>query len=974
MKKQAAKHGFSQLEKREIPEIGAVAWHYEHVKSGARMVHLECDDNNKVFCAGFKTVPTDNTGCPHILEHSVLNGSKNFPAKSTFQELIKGSLHTFINAMTDSDTTLYPVASTNDKDFINLTRTYLDAVFFPNIYEQPHILHQEGWHYDLGSAEDELKIKGVVYNEMRGAFSSPDAVIERYSQHAQFPDTTYGFESGGDPAEIPQLEYESFLAFHKKHYHPSNSRLFIYGDVDAGALMEIMDREYLSHFTRDAEPVDIPLQKPFAKARKLEQPYAVEEGKNTSDQYHLSLNYTYGANPDILTTSSLQVLLGILMQTPASPLKRAILDSGLAASASYSLRDGLLQPSFSFICKQVRQENIEALAKLITGELKRLVKEGIDKKLVEAVINQREFFMREAQINWAPKGLYYAWITYPHWIHGGDPLDALGFEETLKEWRRGLSEPYFEKLIEKAILKNHHSSQITFYPVPGLANTNDQELREKLAGIKAKMSKKEIGDLVKFSAEFHAWQQEEPSAEDLARIPSLSLEDIDPMAASYPLEIEKTKDHTLLRHVLQTNGIVYFKAYFDLSHASEEDLPWLSLYAQLTGKVNSQNFGFADLSNEININTGGIALGFSLKNSYQDPDLILPKYVVSGKAVKGKSEQLMNLAAELAMRPIFTDSARLKVLIREVKARVESQLLHSGESVAINRMFAPFSLIHHYSDLSNGLGYYHFLVELEKLLDKDIEHIASALDWVRKTFFTRQGLILSLTAEEDGINEAYAQLKPILAGISEESYPPVEQHIHLVDLNEGILAPVQVQYCAKGGNFFRKGFSYSGKLRVLSNVLSNEFLHREVREKGGAYGVWSGFSLAGNMYFCSYRDPNLGETLDVYNRVPEFLRSFSCGKKEMDKYIIGDISSLDHPKTPEWKGAQADEDYITGFTQADRQQIRDEVLSTRLEDIHGYAEMIEAIMTKNHYCVFGNEVKVREAENLFDRLTPVFPG
>ncbi|MBW6514439.1 MAG: insulinase family protein [Candidatus Syntrophosphaera sp.] len=972
MKKQAVKHGFALKETHRIEEINATANIYEHEKSGAQLMHIASEDNNKVFCVAFKTIPEDSTGCPHILEHSVLNGSKNFPGKSTFMELIKGSLHTFINAMTASDVTLYPVASTNDKDFLNLTRVYLDAVFFPRIHEEPKILHQEGWHYELTDPEGELTIKGVVYNEMKGAFSNPDSIIQRHCQHAQFPDTPYGHESGGDPEVIPTLSYEKFTEFHKKYYHPDNSRIFIYGDLDPDPVLEMMDKDYLSHFTKGQKTVSMPLQKPFAKQLKLELEYPVDEHKNIEDQYYLCLNYTWGQITEGHTTAALSLLSDILMSTPASPLKRKIMESGLAAdSYCYAMMD-IKQPTLIFTFKQVKKENIPALVKLVNTELMRLVKDGIDKKLIEAVINKREFFVREAQMQHFPKGLFYIWSTLSDWMHGGDPVKALRFEPVFAELRKGLTEPYFEALIEKAILKNQHSSQITFVPVPGLVDKQDRDLKAKLAETKKKMSKKQIKELVEFNRELHDWQNEEVSAEDLERIPMLSLEDIDPSAESYPNQIEKYTEFTLLKHPLNTNGIVYLKAYFDLSHAEEEDLPWLAFYASLSGLVDTQNYSYADLSNEIDINTGGISLQFGLKNSYVDPDLIMPKFIVSGKALQAKVGKLVELAAEHAFRPVFTDKARLGTLIREAKSRMEAQLLGRGVVVAINRMFAPFSQIHHFSDLTQGLGYYHFLIDLEKRLAEDVDSVIKGLDWIRETFFTRNNLILSLTSDEEGISDAFQYLKPLVAGISQEVYSPVEIHFHPVDLNEGIMAPVQVQFCAKGGNFFRKGYSYSGKLRVLNNILANEFLHREIREKGGAYGAMANFSAVGNMYFCSYRDPNLSQTLDVYNRVPEFLRNFDCSSRELEKYIIGDISILNYPKTPETKGAQADEDYITGFTQEDRQQIRDEVLSTRIEDIRAYADMIEAIMSNNHFCVFGNEARIREAGDLFDRLTPVF--
>lgn len=974
MKKPALKHGFVLKDSQEIGELKLSAHVYEHQKSGAELIHLACEDSNKVFCVAFKTIPEDSSGCPHIIEHSVLNGSRNYPAKNSFMELIKGSLHTFVNAMTSSDMTIYPVASTNDKDFMNLSRVYMDAVFFPRIYEQPEIMHQEGWHYELNDPEGELKIRGVVYNEMKGAYSSPDALIRYGSHQAQFPDTPYGLSSGGDPEVIPQLSYEKFLDFHRKYYHPSNSRTLVYGNLDIDALLEMMDTDYLSHFDRDPEAVVMPAQKPFSKPVEKLVEYPIDEHKAPDGMYHLSLNYTWGSQTEMLDTAAFSVLSELLMMSTASPLKRKIMESGLAGDSYAAPNTDILQPSLSIICKHVKEENLQPLVKLINTELKRIAKEGFDKKLIEAVLNSREFFYREGQMHNFPKGLYFAWTMLGPWMHGADPLHPLRFEALLKDLRKGLTEPYYEAILEKALIKNKHHSIVTFKPVPGLLQTKESALKAELAKRKAQMKAPEIEALVKFNRELQTWQMEDDSPEDIARIPALSLDDIDRKAAEYPMEVEVWKEFTLLKHEVNTNGIVYLKAYFDLAHADEEDLPWLALFSYLAGKLDSENYSYADLANEIDIHTGGIDLRFSLLNSYQDPDVILPKYIVAGKAVTAKSAKLMELAAEYALKPDFADHDRLRTLIRELKTRVESQLMMQGVMVAINRMFAPFSQIHKWRDHSGGLQFFHWLVELETRLNEDIEAIIGELEWVRKTFFSQNNLIISLTAGSDEIAEAFKHLVPVVANISSEVYAPVEHHFNTLNVNEGIMAPVQVQFCAKGGNFFRKGYSYSGKLRVLNNVLSNEFLYKELRVKGGAYGAMSNFSLAGYLYFCSYRDPNLRETLEAYNLVPDYLRSFDCSKRDMDKYIIGDISSLDYPKIPEAIGAQADEDYITGFTQADRQQIRDEVLSTSVADIRSYADMIEAIMSKDHYCVFGNEEKVREAAELFNQLTPVYPG
>jgi len=970
MKKTQLLHGFELLETREIAEIKTTAYRYLHVKSGAELIHYACDDHNKVFMIGFKTIPENNTGCPHILEHCVLNGSRNFPSKNTFMELVKGSMNTFINAMTSADMTNYPVASTNDKDFMNLMRVYLDAVFFPMIYDQPHIFHQEGWHYELPAEDAELKYRGVVYNEMKGAFSNPESIIMRNNLHHQFPDTPYGYESGGDPEEIPELQYEQFLAFHRKYYHPSNSKIALYGDVEIGQALQMIDEGYLSRFELDPAKVDMPLQKPFSKAKILEVPYPIEEGKDKSNSYYLALNWTYGKITDKYLPDALGILDEILMRSPASPLKKVIRESGLAPDSFLSSDTDILQPTLSLVCKQMKQENIEPLVKLIKAELQRLVKEGIDKKLIEAVLNKREFVLREAQTQRFPKGLNYIFSNMGLWMHGGDPIEGLAFEPILAELRRGLTEPYFEHLIETVMLKNHHASQITFIPEPGMISKQEAATREKLENYKKHLHKNQIKELVDFHQHMVAWQSEPEKPEDLEKIPLLSLEDLNPQAKSYPTTKEVWKEFTLLKHELNTNGIVYLKAYFDLGHAEEADLPWIRLYTQLVEGVNSKNYGYAERSNLIDTHTGGINLYLDFYNNYQDPDEIMPKLVLSGKAVKDKSKAMMELAAEYALQPLFDDAERIKTLIREFKTRAETGIMYNGHGIAIQRMLKPLSQLYHWRDITAGLGYYHFLCDVVNSLDKGLPEILEELEWIRKTFFTTHNLLISLTAREEDIPVAFAELGGLLAPVSQEAYAKVENHYAVRNFNQGIYAPVKVQYCAKGGNFFLKGYSYSGKLRVLNNVINNTYLYQELRVKGGAYGHISNFTPGGYQFFVSYSDPNLRETLDVYDALPEFLRHFDCSRREMHKYIIGDVSVLDYPDTPEEMGNKADEDYITGFTQEDRQQIRSEVLSTKVEDIRHYADMVEALMTKNHYAVFGSEAKVKEAAELFDEVVP----
>lgn len=972
MKKKTLKHGFELIESREIKEIKTTAHRYLHKKSGADLVFFECKDDNKAFNIAFKTIPEDNTGCPHILEHSVLNGSESFPAKGTFMELVKGSLNTFINAMTSSDWTTYPIASTNNKDFMNLMKVYLDAVLKPCIYKEPRILDQEGWHFELNEPKGEIEYKGVVYNEMKGAFSSVDSIVTRFCTHAQFPDTPYGFESGGVPEEIPQLTQEKFTAFHQKYYHPSNSKIALYGNLDIEQALEMIDRDYLSKFEDTGIKIEMPLQKPFTKMKKIDLEYPLADGNDPDGKYYLALNYTYGKVTDPFLAETISVLADLLMNSPASPLKRVIRESGLCQDSRIYTSTDILQPTVSIICKQVKKENIDKLAKLINGELKRIVKEGFDKKQIEAILNAREFFLREAQMQRFPKGLYYLFSVMGYWMHGGDPASGLAFEHFLAELRRGQTEPYFETLIEKMMISNKHASQITFVPVPGLIAKQDAETKATLAEYKKSLSKKQITELVKKTQDLLEWQEVPDSQEDIEKIPLLSLSDVNPKAAEIPCIKETWKEFTLLKHPINTNGIVYFKAYFDLSHLAEEELPWLMVYTHLLGQVDSENYSYSDLANEIQTHTGGVNLTLDIISNYQVPDDIIPKLVLSGKAVSSKSRKLMELAAEYTMKPVFDNPEKIKSLIRELKARQEAQLIQGGASIAIKRMFAPFSQIHNWQDKIHGLDFYKFLVELESKLETEITDIIEELAWVRKTFFTTKNLLLSITANEEAIPEVFEELGALLQHVSTEEYAAIPHEFSTKNVNEGIPAPVKIQYVVKGGNFFRKGYPYSGKLRVLSNILSNEYLYKELRVKGGAYGGGAGFTLDGYQYFYSYRDPNLKESLEVYDRVPEFIRNFECSNREMDKYILGEISDLDYPKTPENAGYQSDLDFITGFTHADRQQIRDEVLSTKLDDLRVYADMIEAIMNKNHFAVFGNEEKIKAEADIFDIITPVF--
>ena len=975
-------HGFIHTATERIEEIKTDAFIYNHQKSGAKLLVLKNSEKNKTFQIAFRTPPTDDTGCPHILEHCVLNGSKNYPSKNTFTELSKGSLKTFLNAMTYSDKTLYPVASTNDADFFNLMGVYLDAVFFPNIYSQPEIFYQEGWHHELKAEDNELKIRGVVYNEMKGAFSSPESVLYRYCQQMQFPDNQYRYESGGEPDAIPSLSYEQFIEFHKNHYHPANSYIILFGDMDIDKSLQMLDEAYLSKFdVKDFEAahkekkgefgLEIPLQKAFEHPVSGAKEYPVSAADDPKDKFFVAMNWTKGLVTDAFHTLTVNILLDVLMNSPASPLKQKIIASGLVEDSYIYVDVDCQQPTISLFLKHLSEEAIPQITDLVYTELKALAESGFDPKLVEAAIHKREFLMREVQMANMPQGVIYSKSVLDSWFYGGEPLAYLKYDPLFDKLRNELPNGILLELLKSTMIENKHHSVVTLIPVPGMNDSRDAAQKAELEKHLASLSAREKDELILFNQSFEAWQKEPEKQEDLLKIPTLALSDINPRIDIFPCEAELYKEFTLLKHPAQTNGIVYFKAYFDLAHAEEEDLPWISLLTYLCGKISTQNYTYQELANEINLDTGGIGLGFNLINDYQDPDLIIPKIILAGKAICSKVPNMIELGTEVALRTVFTDTDRIKALIREFKSRLEGMIMMRGSRIAINRMLSPISQYYHWSDLSSGLGMYHFLCKIEKSMTENISSVIEELEWVQKTFFSRNKLILSITAEAECLVEPFNHLDILVANVPTEVYVPNEHVFAIRDFNEAITAPVNVQFVAKGGNFFRKGFSYNGKLRVLNNILENEYLYQQIRVKGGAYGAFSSFSISGYHYCCSYRDPNLEETLRVYDEAAEFVRNFNCSRLELDRYIIGVISDLDYPYGPEVMAVMADEDYITDFRPEDRQQIRDEVLATRIEDIHAYADMVEAMMNKNHFCVFGNESKVQASAHLFDAITPL---
>ena len=960
-------HGFRLLKQQTVPEIDAKGYAFVHEKSGARLFFLENDDDNKVFSISFRTTPADDTGVAHIVEHSVLCGSRKYPLKEPFVELVKGSLNTFLNAMTFPDKTMYPVASRNDKDFQNLMDVYLDAVFYPVMKETPEIFQQEGWHYEIESAAEPLRYSGVVYNEMKGALSSPDDVLENKVMLSLYPDTTYGFESGGDPDAIPTLTYEGFCAFHSRYYHPSNSYIYLYGALDIEEKLAYLDREYLSSFNRIEPHSEIALQKPFGEMVRQEAAYSISEGEKESEKTFLALSWLVGEADDAEAMLALDILQHALLQTEAAPLKKALMDAKIGKDVSSSFEDALRQPYMSLIVTGSEAERADELCSLTEKELRRLVDDGIDKTLLEASINRLEFKVREADFGTSPKGLVYNIKIMNSWLYDADPALYLYYEELFQRMREGLKGRYFEEVLEKRLLKNTHRSLVVLKPSKTLSAERDKALAEALEKKKQSFTSEEIEGIVEMNKRLKERQESPETPEALATIPLLALSDIRREVEKLPLverEIEGCK--TLFSDVF-TNKIAYINLWFDAQGVPQEHIPYLYLLTGLLDAVDTESHTYAELSNISNLHTGGISYENSAIARTGEPDSCLPLFRVRARAFVRKLPELFSFLAEVLTESKFTDKKRLEELCGQCRAVLEARVMSASQRSMAARIASYLSPAGAYNEQAM-LSFYSFVADITDHFDERFEELSRTLASLLPLVFTQGGLTIGATLSEDEYGAFAEEAQKFCRRLPQEKAKPQRYSFDVRAKNEGILSSSRVQYVGKAANFLRHGFSYTGSMDVLETILRYDYFWTKIRVQGGAYGAFTQISRVGTLFFSSYRDPNLKETLDVFDKTAEYLANFDVSDREMVKFIIGTISTLDMPLTPQLKGSVAQDRFFRQLTDADRQKARDEVLATRQEDIRALAAVVDACMKENILCVFGNEEKLKENAGLFGSL------
>lgn len=961
-------HGFRVNSMSHIEEVNSDAYLMEHVKSGARLMYLDNDDDNKVFYICFRTTPDNSKGTPHIMEHSTLCGSRKYPLKEPFVELAKGSLNTFLNAITWPDKTMYPIASRNDVDFHNLMDVYLDAVFYPNCLKNPQILMQEGWHYELENKDAPLTYNGVVYNEMKGALSSPEAIMEDRAMEKLFPNTTYGVESGGDPEVIPTLSFREFTEFHRRFYHPSNSYIYLYGDMDIEKTLDYLDREYLSAFDKRNVDSMVKTQAPFSKRVSLTAPYGIAENESTEGK---AIHALYTAFNDHMTTMdslAFRILNYVLIDMDGAPLKQAVLDAGLGSDLSGSYGDSYKQPVWIVEATGSEVDKQAAFADVVDSTLRSIALKGIDKDMLEAALNRTEFTARENDYQGRPKGLFYGVRAMDMWLYDRNPMDALRYIDDMNTLRKNLKTNYFENLLLRYVIKNPHQVLITMKPEKGLTEKANQETAEKLASFKSSLSDEQLEKIMASTKALKERQASGETEEALKTIPLLSRKDLKRPIEEEVLEKESVSGVDHFRFQVHTNGITYLNLYFTLGNLKEADIPYAILLSSLLRSLSTTKHSYTELARLSNAYTGGMSFALNGYGKVNDTSSYLPALTIRAKALTSKTDKLMDLLGEVINHTLFTDAKRLKELVLQEKSEWDMSAFSRGHTLVMTRLTSYFSKGGEFAEQS-GLSYYYFLADLVKHFDENREGLQEKLAAVSGKIFTRSGLFFETIGEEEE-KKAVLENLPLLLDDMEVgvktaphvySFPPESR-------NEAFLTSGKVQYVAKGGNFKSHGFAYTGALRVMETILRYEYLWKKVRVLGGAYGAFTQFLRDGTAILCSYRDPNLAQTIRAYEELPAYLENLTLSDREMTKYVIGTMAADEIQLTPSMKGERAMVHYLSGNTRESRMKIRDEIINCQVEDIRRLAPLVDSVMKDPYICVMGSEDKIQKDKDLFDKV------
>ncbi len=960
---------YELVKEQHLNDINSEGYILRHKKSGARVALISNDDDNKVFFIGFKTPPTDETGVPHIIEHSVLCGSEKFPVKDPFVELVKGSLNTFLNAMTYPDKTIYPVASCNEQDFKNLMDVYMDSVLHPNILKYKEIFKQEGWHYELSDMDAPITINGVVYNEMKGAYSSADEMLQTQIFKGLFPDNTYGKDSGGNPAHIPELTYEDFLNFYQKYYHPSNSYIFIYGDCDMQERLEWLDKEYLSAYDTIEVTSQITPQKAHDEVKQVVGKYPIASEESEEDNTYLAYSKVICDISDKTLRQAFAVLDYVLISAPGAPVRQALIDEGIGQDVYGSFDDYTLQTVFHVCAKNANVSDKERFVEIIETTLKDIVAKGINKTSVLAAINSSEFRFREADFGSYPKGLWYGVECLDTWLfddeNAFDAMEMLAVYEFLKQQ---VDTGYYEELIQKYLLDNTHGVIVSLEPEKGLNTQVEEALEKKLADYKASLSNEELEKLIEDTKHLKEYQEEESSEEDMQKLPMLERKDMRKEVLPFSNIEEKIGDIPVVRHEVFTNGIDYITFMFDAGDVAKEDLSYLGFLRSVLAFVNTDSYSYSELNDIINIKSGGISSGLTTYADSKETGKYHMKYEFRIKMLEDKVEESLDILKEIILTSQVEDVKRLTEIVAQTKSRLQSVLSSAGHVVSATRSLAYFSQYGYIQDATTGIAYYDEICKMEALMKKQPELVINRLQKIINQIFGQERLLVSFTAEKACYDRAVPAIQKFIEALPKGSAVVATPDYTMGQQNEAFTDASAIQYVARSGNFVNHGFAYTGALNILKMILSYDYLWNNVRVKGGAYGCSSSFLRTGDTYFTSFRDPNLGKTNEVYEKMPEYIRNFRADEREMTKYIIGTLGNMDTPLYPEGKGQRAMTAYLKKLTLEELQEERDEILGATDEDIRKLAEPIQAVLSDACICVIGNENNIQKEKELFKKI------
>jgi Zn-dependent M16 (insulinase) family peptidase len=947
-------HGFELLQEYDLHELNTRARLLRHLQTGAELLSLENDDENKVFGIVFRTPPNDSTGVAHIMEHSVLCGSQKYPLKEPFVELVKGSLKTFVNAFTFPDKTCYPLASQNLQDFYNLIDVYMDAVLHPLISQQT--LQQEGWHYELDDPAQPLTIKGVVFNEMKGAYSSPENLLSRSIQRSLFPDNAYGVDSGGDPGRIPDLTYAAFKRFHQTYYHPSNARIFFYGDDDPDERLRRM-QAYLAEF----QPLDVDsqveLQARFTQARHAVIPYDASEEADGHKNY-VTVNWLLSDNLDARRTLAFQILAYILIGTPASPLRKALIDSGLGDDlAGLGIENDLRQMVFSTGLKGVAAENVDRVESLILEALRDLQRDGIEAEMIAAALNTIEFRLRENNTGSFPRGIALMLRSLTTWLYGGDPLAPLAFEQPLNALKDELERnpAFLQGLIEEYLLANPHRTTLILQPDAGLRQHEEQVEKARLEKMRQSFSTKMLEEVVEQTRQLKLRQETPDTPEVLSLIPSLTLEDLDRQNKLIPLETIDLGGAQVIYHDLFTNGILYLDLGFDLHALPQEHLPYVALLGRALLETGTASQDFVRLSQRIGRSTGGIHSS-PLTSARRDGDQAVAMLFLRGKSTMSQAAALLEILGEILQSARLDNRERFLQIVLEEKADQEASLIPGGHAVVNSRLSALFGEAGWAGEQIGGVSYLFFLRRLVEQIERDWASVQAVLEQMRSLLLNRSQMVVNVTLDA----ENWAQFKPpladFLAGLPSRPRLSTAWRRTPQAANQGLSIPAQVNYVGKAADLYQLGYALDGSALVVTHYLRTTWLWERVRVQGGAYGGFVFFDhRSGVLSYLSYRDPNLLATLENYDGTPQFLRKLELSQDELQRAIIGVIGNLDAYQLPDAKGYTSMVRHLAGESDAFRQQLRDQVLATSAAQFNQFGEVLEQVRDAGAVVVLGSQ-------------------